>query len=115
MSGNKANSPSSGGNETESRSNSPIRNAIATATLSAGLALSGNPVIAETTAQMEAAREACIADSKAKSASLRLAETKRAAAAEFEKAGEFDKAKAEMEKVAKLEGKFKELVETCLD
>jgi hypothetical protein len=94
-----------------------MKNAIAGLALGATLALAGVPAgAADATAEMDAAREACIADSKAKSASLlKLAQTKRAAAADYEKAGESDKAKVEMEKVARLETKIKESVEICLE
>lgn len=108
-----------GGNaeETDKAPKSGLKNAAAGIALGVTLALAGTPAgAAETTAQMEAAREMCLADSKAKSTSLlKLAETKRAAAAEFEKAGEGEKAKVEMEKVAKLEKKFQELVESCME
>jgi hypothetical protein len=76
---------------------------VASAVLGASLTLAGQPTeAAEVTGQMNAMREACIAQTRIKSANLlKLVETKRAA--------------GEMDKVAKLEAKFTEVVESCVD
>lgn len=64
--------------------NSSLERTVAGAVLAVTLALSGQPATAETTAQLEAARQACINETRERSASLlRRVESLRGVATEM--------------------------------